>query len=268
MGIVPETLLEKLLPEYIIKECLIKLQYCQEIENLLVEEDHSLIQSMATTTQPTLDQKSLLFFPALCKLKLEDIQWPIISDKCCALGWYANCTVDRFNYFPTRFLHVLLVQLSLKFALKQTLVTSFPSNSNLPASNSDTTVAELHAFNPRCHVWTSGLHWLMENGVEVYVDMPKDAEGKELIVVARSSNDYRADCASTLQKVIQTVIEAKVEFCHSIQPSVYLLDPVKLKDMPFTNARSVPLYTLSDVEKTLARGSYVAVDFTAHLHET
>ena len=104
-------------------------------------------------------------------------------------------------------------------------------------------IAELHAFNPRCHVWTTGLHWLMRNGVEVYVDMPKDAESKELIVVARSSDDYRAECASTLQKVIQTVIEAKVEFCHSIQPSVYLLDPVKLKDEPFTNARSVPLYT-------------------------
>ena len=99
----------------------------------------------------------------------------------------------------------------------------------------------------------------MENGVEVYVDMPKDAESKELIVVARSSDDYRAECASALQKVIQTVIEAKAKFCHSIQPSVYLLDPVKLKDEPFTNARSVPLYTLSDVETALARGSNVAV---------
>ena len=266
VGIVPESLLEIVLPEYITKECLIKLQYCQEIENLLVEEDHSLTQSVATSKS---DQKLLLFFPALCNFRLVDIQWPSISDKCCALGWYAKCEEDRsglnFDYFPIRFLHVLIVRLSLKFALKQTLSTTrciSPSDrisSAAISTYSDTTAAELHAFNPRCHVWTTGLHWLMENGVEVYVDMPKDAESKELIVVARSSDDYRAECASTLQKVIQTVIEAKVEFCHSIQPLVYLLDPVKLKDENFTNARSVPLYTLSDVEAALARGSNVTV---------
>ena len=114
VGIVPESLLERVLPEYITKECLIKLQYCQEIENLLVEEDHSLTQSVATSTQPALDQKSVMFFPALCELKLEDIHWPSISDKCCALGWYAKCVDNRFNYFPTRFLHVLIVRLSLR----------------------------------------------------------------------------------------------------------------------------------------------------------
>ena len=81
--------------------------------------------------------------------------------------------------------------------------------------------------------------------------------------MARSSDGYRAECANTLQKVIQTVIEAKVEFCHSILPSVYLLDPVRLKDEPFTNARNVPLYNLCDVERALERGSNVVwMDFT------
>ena len=251
VGIVPETLLVKVLPDYITKECLIKLQYCQEIENLLVGEDHTLTQS----SQPTVKrgQNSLLFFPALCELTLEDIQWPSVSDSGCALGWYAKCTDDRFDYFPTRFLHILIVRLSLKFALKQTL----PTSSDSPQC--DTTLAELHAFNPRCHVWATGLHWLMKNGVEVFVDMPKDAESKELVVVARSSADYRAECANVLQKVVQTVIEARVEFCHSILPSVYLLDPVKLKDEPFTKARNVPLYTLSDVEAALTEGSNMAV---------
>ena len=44
VGIIPESLLDKVLPEYITKECLIKLQYCQEIENLIVEEDHTFTQ--------------------------------------------------------------------------------------------------------------------------------------------------------------------------------------------------------------------------------
>ena len=254
VGIVPESLLEKVLPEYVTKECLIKLQYCQEIENLLVEEDHTLTQSSQPTV--TSDQKSLLFFPALCELSLEDIQWPSVFNEGCALGWYAKCADDRFDYFPTRFLHVLIVRLSLKFALKQNLPINLTSSAR---RQFDPALAELHTFNPRCHVWATGLHWLMKNGVKVFVDMSKDAESKEIVVVARSSNGYRAECANTLQKVVQTVIEAKVEFCHSILPLVYLLDPVKLKDEPFTNARNVPLYTLSDVEAALSEGSNVAV---------
>ena len=42
IGIIPESLLESV-PEYITKECLyLKLQYCQEIKNVYVEEDHTL----------------------------------------------------------------------------------------------------------------------------------------------------------------------------------------------------------------------------------
>ena len=272
VGIIPESLLDKVLPEYITKECLIKLQYCQEIESLIVEKDHTFTQSdTVSSTQLALEHKSLLFFPALCELKLEDIQWPSVTDKGCSLGWYAKCTENRFDYFPTRFLHVLIVRLSLKFALKQNLSAANSTASGTPSAleptKNDSTLAELHAFNPRCHVWATGLHWLMENGVEVFVDMPKEAESKELVVVGRSSNSYRAECANTLQKVVQTVIEAKVEFCHSILPSVYLLDPVRLKGEPFTNAKNVPLYTLSDVERALEEGSNVAVSVDGH-HST
>ncbi len=44
VGIIPESLLEIVLPEHITKESLLKLQYCHEIENLYVEEDHTLSQ--------------------------------------------------------------------------------------------------------------------------------------------------------------------------------------------------------------------------------
>ena len=183
VGVVPESLLEQVLPKYITKECLLKLQYCQEIKNLFVEEDHTLAQLVNAIPR----QKSLLFFSALCELKLEEIKWPSVSDNSCSLGWFAKCAKDRFDYFPTRFLHILLVRLPLKFALKQShLATS-------SASISDSTLAELHAFNPCCHVWATGLYWQNDNGVEVFVDMPKDAESTEFIVVARSSNGYRVE---------------------------------------------------------------------------
>ena len=276
VGIIPELLLEKLLPDYITKECLIQLQYCQEINDVHVDSDHTLTQ---VHSDERLSRKSLLFFPALCELSLEDISWPANTDRQCALGWYVKCANNNFDYFPSRFLHVLIVRLSLSFALKQRLPTNFSLSSisdsicssltslssHASTNKSDTgSIASLTEVNRRCHVWTTGLHWLMENGVEVFVDMPKDTGNKGLVVVTRSSNDCRVECANTLQKVIQKIVEAKVEFCHCVSPAVYLLDPTKLRDMPFINARDVPLYTLSDVEAALAEGYKRAVSIDGH----
>ena len=266
VGIIPESLLKVVLPNYVTKDCLLKLQYCQEIENLHVEEDHTLLQSQTASQEP------LLFFPALCELKIDKIQWTTeVNEHNVTLGWYVKCD-GRFDHFPTRFLHVLIVRLSRSFALKQSLpvsrrpsIVSIDSVSSMPNSpttfdfNRESMLEEVYESNHRCHVWSTGLHWVMRNGVEVFVDLPKDAENKELVVVTRSCDGSRAECANILQKVVQKVIEAKVEFCHSITPSVYLLDSSSLKRKKFTDARKVPRFTLQEVNITLAEGSKNAV---------
>ncbi|XP_064398139.1 uncharacterized protein LOC135344779 [Halichondria panicea] len=258
VGIISESLLERVLPEYITKESLLQLQYCHEIENLYVEEDHthSQLTSEPVPTDSATKEKSHLFFPALCDLKLEDIQWPKSEGDKITLGWNAKCDGDRFDFFPTRFLHVLIVHLSHNFALKQIL----PTKHRLSSTASNSLIAEVHAANPSCHVWSTGLHWLMKNGVEVFVDMPKEADSKELVVLARSDVRNQAKCSETLHQVIQKVVEAKMEFCASIVPTVYLLDPSNLKDEPFTNALSSSKYALSDIEEALAEGTEKVAD--------
>ena len=255
VGIIPESLLERVLPEYITREILLKLQYCHEIENLYVEEDHTLSQ-VSPGTVPTESATKDLFFPALCDLKLDEIQWPKSEGGKITLGWYAKCDGDRFDFFPTRFLHVLIVHLSHNFALKQNL----PTRHRLSTTASDSLIAEVHAANPHCRVWSTGLHWLMKNGVEVFVDMPKDADSKELIVLARSDIESRFECSKTLQLVIQKVVEVKVEFCDGIVPTVYLLDPSNLKDEPFTNARNASKYSLRDIDEALVEGAERVMD--------
>ena len=266
VGIIPESLLERVLPEYITKESLLKLQYCQEIENLHVEEDHTLSQLTSETvlTENTTKEKSHLFFPALCDLKLEEIQWPKSEGDKITLGWYAKCDDDGFDFFPTRFLHVLIVHLSHSFALKQDLPTrhrlSIETAHYEYSAHNSSLIAEVHAANRRCRVWSTGLHWLMKNGVEVFVDMPKDANNKELIVLARSKVQNQVECANTLRAVIQKTANTKFEFCASIVPTVYLLDPNNLEDETFTNARTAPKYSLRDIEKALAEGTLQVTD--------
>ena len=220
-----------------------------------MEEDHTLSQ-IAVPTECATKEKYHLFFPALCDLKLEEIQWPKFEGDKITWGWYAKCDGDRFDFFPTRFLHVLIVHLSHNFALKQSL----PTRHRLSTTASDSLIAEVYAANPRCRVWSTGLHWLMKNGVEVFVDMPKDTDSKELIVLVRSDRKNQVECLNTLQLVIQKVVETKVEFCAGIVPTVYLLDPRNLKDKTFTNARNAPKYSLKDIEEALAEGAMQVTD--------
>ncbi len=214
--------------------------------------------SPETSTLLGLLKKDFEHVPA-CKvslLKLEDIQWTESEGNSVTLGWYAKCDGDRFDFFPTRFLHVLIVRLSHNFVLKQSL----PSRPGLSSTASDSLIAEVYYSNPRCRVWSTGLHWLMINGVEIFVNMPKDADSKELIVLARSDIRNQAECSETLHQVIQKVVEAKVEFCAGIVPTVYLLDPGNLNDEPFTNAINAPKYALRDIEEALAEGTERVMD--------
>ena len=85
IGIIPEDLLQDLLPPYIIKECLVHLQYCQEIE-------HKDIGLFVSTPQDTSSSpQSFLFFPALCSADKSEVSWTTPPDNY-SIGWLVQCT--------------------------------------------------------------------------------------------------------------------------------------------------------------------------------
>ena len=84
IGIIPEYLLLKILPEYCTKECLIQLQYCQEISHDNVGVFSSISQSSAS--------RSLLLFPALILGDKSNASWRTPPDNSYSIGWFASCT--------------------------------------------------------------------------------------------------------------------------------------------------------------------------------
>ena len=68
IGIIPQHTLEELLPKYITKECLVQLQYCQEIYCRDIDVFPSLPFSHST-------DQSFLFFPALCTAERNEDSW-------------------------------------------------------------------------------------------------------------------------------------------------------------------------------------------------
>ena len=233
LGIIPESALTRILPEYITKECLKQLQYCQEFKHIEIGSHHSIVPVASSS-----DCEPLLFFPALLQNERDvaSLATPQ-GQRICSRGWYIKCT-GEFDYFPPRFLHVLLLRLAFSFALRP-FEPSFPS----------AVAAEIHKCSRRCNMWKSGIRWLMEEGVQCVVEVVKESRG--VVVVARSKEDYDVECSSVFAAVVQKVMEAKTEFCHSITTKTYLIDPDELNQSSLPTVTELHLYAMREVERVL-----------------
>lgn len=225
IGVLPENILEEILPEYITKECLLHLQYCQQISHADVPAFPSLQQcDSGTNNQP------FLFFPALCKMDKGQVSWEQTTSNSFGIGWLALCT-DPCDYFPTRFLQVLLLRLVHAFtmAVPDEFLTSRASPEH----------------SRRCTMWRKGVHWLTEKGVDCIVEVVNESRG--VVVFSMSSREWREDCTDVFTRVVSCVIEAKTEFCHSIKPSFFLLDSCIGADYLSEDHQ----FAMSDVTKAL-----------------
>ena len=204
IGIIPRNVLESILPKNIPKVCLVQLQYCQ----LISHKDVGVFPSL--TPSDSTDQ-SFLFFPALCSVDKSEVSWVTPTDLSYSIGWLARCT-DSCDYFPPRFLHVLLLRVVFRFTL------SVPSQTQASGSSP----GHSHFHQRLCTMWKTGVHWLMEEGVECTVELMNG--NKDVVVTTKSINDRTQNCTVVFSKIISCVMEAKAEFCHSTKPQFFLLN--------------------------------------------
>ena len=203
IGIIPRNILEVILPKNIPKECLVQLQYCQLISHKDVGAFPSLTPSDST-------DQSFLFFPALCSVDKSEVSWVTLPDLSYSIGWLARCT-DHFDYFPPRFLHVLLLRLVFRFTR------------SVPTQNQASGAFPDHGhFQRLCTMWKTGVHWLIEEGVECMVELMNG--NKDIVVTTKSTEDYAQNCTNVFSRVISCVMETRVELCHSIKFQLFLLD--------------------------------------------
>ena len=226
-GIVPQSILSKILPENITKECLVQLQYCQEISHAEAHVFPSLKVSDST-------DQSFLFFPALCSADKSEVEWVTPPDLSYGIGWLARCT-DPCDYLSPRFHHVLMLRLVFKFTL----------SAHPPADQVSSDSPDLSHFQRRCTVWKTGVHWLMEEGVECMVELA--GANREVVVLTRSTKDRAENCAAVFNDIVSCVMEAKAEFCHSARLEFFLLDSTSEAD--YHSADN--LFAMRDVERVL-----------------
>ena len=227
IGIIPKNFLEEILPENIPKEFLVQLQYCQLI-------NHKDVGTFPSLTPSDSTDQSFLFFPALCSVDKSEVSWVTPPDLSYSIGWLAQCT-DPCDYFPPRFLHVLLLRLVFRFTL------SVPAQNQASGASPD-----LSHFQRLCTMWKTGVHWLMEEGVECMVELV--SANKRVVVITKSEEDTAENCISVFNQIISCVMEAKAEFCYSIKPQFYL---VNCTCEEVDNISEDHLFPMREVEKAL-----------------
>ena len=223
-GIIPLSILGKVLPENITKECLVQLQYCQEISHAEAHVFPSLKVSDST-------DQSFLFFPALCSADKSEVEWVTPPDLSYGIGWLARCT-DPCDYLSPRFHHVLMLRLVFKFTL-----SAHPPADQVSSGSPD--------LQHRCTVWKTGVHWLMKEGVECMVELV--GANREVVVLTNSIKDRAENCAAVFNDIVSCAMEAKAEFCHSVRLEFFLLDSTSKAD--YHSADN--LFAMRDVEEVL-----------------
>ena len=268
LGLISESNLENVLDKFdvkLLKQCLKYLQYCIELD------DSEILQKIFSTTAnetnatkscsilgPSEDSSentsenvssdnasendssentansgsSLLFFPALLKgIQRSSMNWFSKESYTSCKGWYIECSRE-YDYFPPRFLHVLLLRLAFKFTL--------PPCSTRKEKNLD--------ISRRCVMWKSGIHWLMKTDVECVVEVVKQSR---VIVMIKSERDCDADCTRTFLEIVGKVLEAKQEFCHSLIAKKYLIHPDDMSQVFIPSFKDLHLFDMKEVKEAL-----------------
>ena len=241
LGIIPDSRLQPLFPEIelpVLKGCLKLLQYCQEIDDPQV-----ITKILDVSPSPEMASgSSFLFFPALLQVERSGLKWVCSHRSLYCLGWYMECSVSRpYDFFPPRFLHVLLLRLAFTFALPKT------------SSQSASSTCDVVVYSRKCTLWKNGIHWIAETGVETVVEVVRRNRG--VVVMVRGSSDKEVECADVLASVVRKVVEAKCEFCHSLVASAFLVDPDNLKQPCVPESDQLQLFETSQVQEVLRNGS-------------
>ena len=227
LGIIPSGRLQAMFPEFsltLLKGCLTLLQYCQEIY------DPQIISKVLEI--PTFEEKSVLFFPALLQANRKEVKWIRSHSSLCCIGWYAE-SFRTYDFFPPRFLHVLLLRLAFTFALR----------------NDDDRNAIVDVYSRKCTLWKNGIQWLMKSGVEAVVEVVK--QKRAVLVMVRGSSDQQVECGDILSKVVAKVVEAKSEFCSSLKANIYIVSPSDLKQSSILKADQLQLFEARNVQEVL-----------------
>ena len=235
-GIIPRSVLQKAFPQYnieMITKFMVHFELCQVVDL------SNIATNMAPEGLPSPDLGPL-FFPALVHVTRPDSATVPNS----SFSWFMKVnSPNKFQFYTTRFLHVLLRRLPYEFALP-TVATS-PLDAPL---------------NRGCDVWSRGIKWLSETGVTTTVEMDEMLQSLSLAMSSPDRTDPKY--LKLAHSVLAVIKKACQEFC----PHVEVLDIISCPPEASSDHSDDTQVELSSLKKALLEGNKSIVDITRTQH--
>ena len=110
-------------------------------------------------------------------------------------------------------------------------------------------------------MWKNGIHWLMQEGVECFVESVNNSNA--IVVITKSKEERKSTCSEILFKILREFQQIKDEICEAIALQQYILD----SDNASSYSDRDKLFEMSQVEQVLREGkpSIVSVNGKGHM---
>ena len=230
-GIIHSSTLKQLFPQYNLEMLvgfLQTLELCHHV-NLVSGIETNLIQGIETYSCQN-DIEKCFFFPSLLSICRPSI---LPGENGYSFGWYLCCKKPEYQFFTSRFLHVLLLRLAYTFPLA--------------IDNHDT----FYHNQTGCNVWKNGISWENEEGISTIVELIDNQ--RVLVLVSHKTASRPVECNKHHSAVIRLVLDLQQQFCPNIETNEYLIAHSLLKnwttDIEFPHEND--LFPIENVAKSM-----------------
>ena len=176
---------------------LINFEFAVPIEDLEVL--HLINQHGKDAGESVLPDDNYIFCPALIRLEVDT---NIFNHFAYHFGWVMSCSHNN-QFFDARFLHVLLLRISLSLGLVPIIDPNIPS------------------LQRQCSVWKTGVCWSTADSIKVLVEFID----KKKVVVLIQVPHLSLDLFQLRSTVIKKVVDTSTELCSTVVTEEALLPP-------------------------------------------
>ena len=166
--------------------------------------------------------ESYLFCPALIRLEVDTKVFKHRDDLAYHFGWVMSCS-HKNQFLDARFLHVLLLRISLSLGLAPIIDSDIPF------------------LQRQCSVWKTGVCWSTSYGVKVLVEVIN----KKKVVVLMQARQVSMKFLKLRSTVIKKVVDTSTELCSTVVTEEALLPPHSVT-YPLENTHIFDLKSLAD----------------------
>ena len=207
-GIVRSSALKQLFPRYNIDMLNGFLQTLDICHRVNLSGITSNLRSIGISSD---ENDFLLFFP--CFLRCEP-NFPI-SEESFNFGWCLCCREPDYQFFTSRFLHVLLLRLA-KICI-----------------NSANSIDE--DFTSDCDVWNNGICWDSREGISTVVELV-DYNQRVVVFMSTKLKTRPLMYIEHRSSVIRLIVDLQHELCPNMTTTQYLISPTLFRYSPNKNA--------------------------------